>query len=122
MAAERKIIRKGYRRKAYVRADGTRVRAVYVKPRLIKDVGLPGHGKKLFTLKKGLLTKHGYVGVEKLNQIQRRAALRRALREMKALSLFRRLNALYVLNKNKKPALARKVKADRDWVREKLGR
>ena len=36
------IVRSGYRRKAYTRSDGTRVKATYVKPSCIKNRGAPG--------------------------------------------------------------------------------
>ena len=40
------IERAGYYRKAYTRADGTKVKGSYVPAGMIKDVGLPGKGFK----------------------------------------------------------------------------
>ena len=40
------IERAGYYRKAYTRADGTKVKGSYVPTGMIKDVGLPGKGFK----------------------------------------------------------------------------
>ena len=54
------ILRKGYTRKAYTRADGTKVKEVRVKASCINDKGNKGKGPKLFTLRKGTLSQHGY--------------------------------------------------------------
>jgi hypothetical protein len=110
------IKRKGYTRKAYTRKDGIRVKAVYVKPSCIKDQGLKGKGKKLFTLRKGTLSKHGYNLSLKAND--RRNALKKAIRAEGVLPVFRKLNALSILQKNTNPVNSRKFLYDRNWVKK----
>jgi hypothetical protein len=74
-------------------------------------------GKQLFTLKKGDLTKYGYHANLSVND--RHKALRKSLsdRNTKPLSIFRKLNALFVLNKNKNPTMAKLYKGDSEWVK-----
>ncbi len=71
--------------------------------------------RRLFVLKKGLLTKHGYHA--DLSETARHEALQRALGEYSSLSLFRKLNAVYVLNKNRDKKRAAIFKADAKWVK-----
>jgi len=72
------------------------------------------------TLRKGLLAKYGYQDVTSLSVIQRHTALNKAIRAYGALSVSRKLNAVYVYNRKTNPSVARVFKADRDWVLEKL--
>jgi hypothetical protein len=75
--------------------------------------------KQLFTLEKNVLGKFNYHDISHKTDNQRHRALNRALANgLKPLSVFRRLNALYVLNKNQNPDLAKKLKADRDFVKD----
>ena len=81
------------------------------------DLGKPGKGPKLIVIKeKGALTKHGY-SVKKSEAVRRRA-LASAIKEFGALSVYRKLNAQYVLRKNYDPKTAAKFKADAEWVRD----
>ena len=73
--------------------------------------------KQLFHLIPGVLEKYGYHGIKDLTQRQRHGALNRALSDIRPLSLFRRLNALYVLNKNQDPGVAGLFRKDRDYVK-----
>ena len=76
------ILRSGYRRKAYTRADGTRVKASYVPPRCVKSQGLPGKtmasAKVLPRLRHGELTRYGYradkPAAQRLKALKRSAA------------------------------------------------
>lgn len=111
------IIRKGYKRAAYYRADGTFVAAAKVGPSCIADLGHSGRGPNLIPrMKKGELTKFGY-SLHKLAK-QRRMALTKAVRAYDGLSVFRKLNALATLNKNVNPVYSRKFKADANWVKK----
>jgi hypothetical protein len=74
-----------------------------------------GKSRKLFVLKKGHLTKYGYHA--DLSQSARHEALKKALGEYSSLSLFRKLNAVYVLNKNRDKKRAATFKADANWVK-----
>jgi hypothetical protein len=72
---------------------------------------------RIGTLKKGLLIKFGYQNVTQLSQQQRHEALQKAIRAYGALSVFRKLNAVYVYNRKTNPSHSRIFKTDRDWVR-----
>jgi hypothetical protein len=75
---------------------------------------------RIGTLRKGLLIKYGYENVTTLSVVQRHTALNKAIRAYGALSVSRKLNAVYVYNRKTNPSVARIFKADRDWVLEKL--
>lgn len=98
-------------RDAYVRKDGTRVKAT-----CIKDRGKPGKGPKLFTVKKGGLSKHGY----RLNASKRtrHQALGKARKKMSYSQLISKLNAIRILHRNTNPSYSRKIKNDMDWLKE----
>jgi hypothetical protein len=67
------------------------------------------------------LSDHGYVDVKTKTPLTRHRALMRVIRSGEPpLGLFRRLNALMVLFKNKDKKLSGIFKADRDWVKKKL--
>jgi len=116
-------MRSGYRRKGYTRKDGTYVKPAYVKKvavssGCIKDVGKPGKGRKLIgPLMKGALGRFGYH--HSLSAQTRHASLKEAVKSYGALSVFRKLNAVYVLNKNKSPGMAKVFLSDRNWVKKK---
>jgi hypothetical protein len=71
--------------------------------------------RQLFVLKKGDLTKYGYHA--DLSESARHEALKKARSEFSSLSLFRKLNAVYVLNKNRDKKRAATFKADANWVK-----
>jgi hypothetical protein len=87
-----KTLRKAYARKAFTRKR-----------------------KQLFVLRKGHLTKYGYHA--DLSESARHEALKKARSEYSSLSLFRKLNAVYVLNKNRDKKRAATFKADANWVK-----
>jgi len=67
------------------------------------------------------LSEHGYEDVKDKSVLARHRALMRVIRSGEPpLSLFRRLNALMILFKNKDRNLSKIFKQDRDWVKEKL--
>jgi hypothetical protein len=72
---------------------------------------------RIGTLKKGLLIKFGYQNVTQLSQQQRHEALTKAIRAYGALSVFRKLNAVYVYNRKTNPSHSKIFKTDRDWTR-----
>ncbi len=71
----------------------------------------------LFHLEKGTLTKFGYS--MKNSQQSRHKSLKKAIKSVKPLSIYRRLNALYVLNKYKHPDNAKIFKDDAEWLKTK---
>jgi len=69
----------------------------------------------------GILSAHGYEDVKEKSELARHRALMRVVRAGEPpLGLFRRLNVLMILFKNKDPKLSKIFKKDRDWVKEKL--
>ena len=69
----------------------------------------------------GILSAHGYEDVREKSELARHRALMRVVRAGEPpLGLFRRLNVLMILFKNKDPKLSKIFKKDRDWVKEKL--
>jgi hypothetical protein len=70
--------------------------------------------RQLFVLKKGDLTKYGYHA--DLSESARHEALKKARSEFSSLSLFRKLNAVYILNKNRDKKRAATFKADAKWI------
>jgi hypothetical protein len=72
---------------------------------------------RIGALKKGLLIKFGYQNVTQLSQQQRHEALKKAIRAYGPLSVFRKLNAVYVYNRKTNPSHSKIFKTDRDWVR-----
>lgn len=117
-------VRKGYTRKGYKRSDGTRVKGSKVSKGVIQDScikdlgkkgkGFQGIGEGIGRLEKGKLSQFGYHVYN--TEHSRHIALGKAVKEYGALSVFRKLNAVYVLNKNTNPKLSRKFLRDRDWV------
>ena len=69
----------------------------------------------IFHLEKGTLSKFGYA--MKKSEESRHKALKKAIQSVKPLSIYRRLNALYVLNKNKHPENAKIFKDDAEWLK-----
>lgn len=67
-------------------------------------------------LRKGTLTMHGYAMRGSL--VDRRKAIRKAIRYESPLSIFRKLNYLAVLNKNTHPSHAAIYMRDRNYVRK----
>ena len=73
--------------------------------------------KPLFVLKKGALIKYGYHA--DISENDRHQALSRSLADgLQPLSLYRKLNALYVLNKNQNRALAKLYRKDANWIKD----
>jgi hypothetical protein len=109
-------------RAGYTRRVARSSRRIYVPASCIPDVGAPGKGLAsgepgIGRLREGDLSRFGYDNVTTLSAGQRRLALARAVRTYGALSLFRKLNAVYVYTRRSSPASSRIFKSDRDWVR-----
>jgi hypothetical protein len=75
------------------------------------------NSKQLFVLEKGTLSKFGYHDVKNISQQTRRAALNKALNKLPPLTVFRKINALKVLNKNVDKELAQMFQSDIDWIK-----
>jgi len=77
-------------------------------------------------LKKGELSKYGYVNVISMNATMRRRALLRAMRGISkqkrishykaGLTLIRKLNAVYILTRKTSPKSSKVFESDRKWM------
>lgn len=70
-------------------------------------------------LRKGDLAEFGYKNVASMSENRRHLALAKAVRAYGALSLFRKLNAVYVYTRYTAPVSSAIFKLDRDWVKER---
>ena len=75
-------------------------------------------GKGIGPLKKGELGQFGYHEVSALPAEARHAMLDKAVQRYTPLSIFRKLNALYVYTRRASPGSSAIFLADRNWVRE----
>jgi hypothetical protein len=115
---------------------GTIVRDPYVRIRLgrrqfvpascIPDVGNPGKGipggaRGIGPLRKGDLARFGYTAVTEMTQGRRHLALAAAVRAYGSLTVWRKLNAVYVYTRNTSPKSSAVFKADRDWINATYG-
>ena len=64
--------------------------------------------------------KFGYGKVTSMSVKDRHHALSSAVKAHGALSLFRKLNAIYVYTRNTAPASSKIFKADRDWIKKEF--
>jgi hypothetical protein len=115
---------------------GQIVRDPYVRIRLgkrsfvpascIKNVGNPGKGiptgaPGIGALRKGDLTRFGYTDVTSMSEARRHLALAQAVKAYGSLTVWRKLNAIYIYTRNSSPASSRIFKADRDWINAHYG-
>ena len=118
------VRQKGYTVK---RASGTVYKVypkntdLYVPPTCIKDKGLPGkkQGKGIGPLRKGEMTRFEYSSKDSVEK--RRLALKKAVTELGALSVFRKLDAVAKLSLRVAPDSSRIFVGDRDWVKKTFG-
>jgi len=68
-------------------------------------------------LTKGSLGEYGYAHITEMSPAARHRALAAAIYDENPLSVFRKLNALFVMNRNRHPETAAVFEADRDWVK-----
>lgn len=115
---------KSYSRRSYSRRSGIRVKSAKVKsawraPACIKSrTGKSTKGvPRIGPLEKGVLAKFGYHRVENLSKHDRHVALRKALRKIPALSLYRSLKAVATLSKNINRRAFRIFRDDAKWVK-----
>jgi hypothetical protein len=81
--------------------------------------GLPSGEPGIGPLRKGDLAKFGYDHVTSMSAPRRHIAIAKAVKAYGALTVFRKLNAVYVYTRNTAPAASRIFKEDRDWVKTK---
>jgi len=105
------------RRQPYVRhgvSGPVRVPAACIKKGVGSDV-------RIGPIRHGDLTAFGYSDVGSLSKGEREAALRKAIAAHGSLSIWKKLNVLFIFNKNKSPGLSDLFREDRDWIQETFG-
>jgi hypothetical protein len=110
-------------RKSYVRIISKTGKRVYVPTSCIPDVGNPGKRTQpgIGPLRKGTLGKYGYETVKKLDEMERRRALEKAVKALGSLTVWRKLNAIYVYTKHTDPVASSIYNADRNWIKATYG-
>jgi hypothetical protein len=115
---------KKIRRNPYVRIrKGIRT---FVPASCIANVGAPGKGLAsgqpgIGPLRQGNLKRFGYTNVRKMSEGRRHLALGVAVHKYGSLTVWRKLNAIYVYTRRTSPASSAIFKADRDWVKTTYG-
>ena len=109
-------------RKAYVRVSTKGTRKL-IKAACITKRGAPERitTRGIGPLRKGELSKYGYVAINNLSEHTRHAALSKAVEEFGSLSVWKKVNVLYIFTKNTNPELSAKYNADRNWIKKKFG-
>jgi hypothetical protein len=83
-----------------------------------KDVGRPGKGPELIPIRKGRLSKFGYS--TKKSDVARHRALKKAVEEYGALSVYRMLQAQIILRKQTQERAREIFEEDAEWLREQF--
>ena len=109
-------------RKAYVRYSKTGKRKL-VKASCITKRGQSNRAKtrKIGPLRKGDLKQYGYTHIAGLSINKRRGALKQAVKQYGSLSVWKKLNVLYVYFKNTNPSLSELYNQDKIWIKETYG-
>lgn len=111
-------------RKSYIRYSKKGAR-IFVKEGCIRDIGAPGKGFRdgpgIGPLRKGDLSKHGYSRVASMSKEVRYSALKKAIEEYGSLTVWRKLNAVYIYTRRASPSNSRIFKEDMDWIRSVYG-
>ena len=114
----KEIIKEGYYRNSYRKKTGSKVKGKWIEPTCVKSrVGSSSKGKKLFVLEKGELGQYGYDDIKHISKMDRHKSLKKALKDIPALSIMRKLNALATLNKNQDIDAHNIFIEDRDWIK-----
>jgi len=106
-------------RRAYLSPRGRPVEAACIPRRPGSRTDRAGRAR-IGPLRPGTLGRHGYCNVASLGVRARHRALRAAIAESTALSVFRKLNALWVYNRGINPGSGQVFLEDRDWVRRRF--
>lgn len=113
------ILRKAYVR--FLKADDGTIKKKLVRGACITRRGSSNSGIKIGPIRKGELSQYGYSSIKTLSVIQRRNALKKAVESLGSLSVWRKVNLLYVYNKNKNKQVAAAFNADRNWIKTLYG-
>ena len=104
-------------KKGEIVKEGYKTKTRLVRPTCIKGTNIKGTIKRepTFVLQKGTLGKYGYHSIE--SKEKRHAALKLAIKHIKPLSVYRKLNVLSILNKNRNPKISNLFKEDAEWLK-----
>ena len=120
------ILREGYKIKSHKSHSKsgkiTDVKGAWIKPTCIKSqLNRSSKSKKtIIILEKDVLEKYGYNNIKAMNKTDRHIALRKAIKDIKPLSVYRRLVALSTLNKTKDITLSTILKTDAEWIKTQI--
>lgn len=109
-------------RKAYVRYTKSGKRKL-VKGSCISKRGLSNRKtvKKIGPLRKGNLKQYGYQQILDLSLTKRHEALKQAVDKYGSLSVWKKVNVLYIFFKNTNPELSELYNQDRTWIKKTYG-
>ncbi len=98
----------------------------YVPAACVKDMGAPGKGiptgaPGIGPLRKGNLQRFGYTDVISMTEGRRHLALATAVKAYGALTVWRKLNAVFIYTRRTSPRSSAVFKADRDWIKSHFG-
>ena len=98
----------------------------HVPASCIRDVGREGKGLSsgapgIGPLRKGDLAQFGYSQISDMSVGDRHKALDAAIKKYGSLSIWRKLNALYIYTRNTSIESSQRFKADRDWIKSTYG-
>ena len=115
----KKSCKPGYIKRSGYKISRENSKDTWIPPKCIKSpLGRSTKGKKdIVILEKGVLEKYGYENVLNLTELQRHRALKKAIKKIKPLSVYRRILAIATLNKNKDPKLSKILKNDAEWIK-----
>lgn len=65
----------------------------------------------------GVLLKFGYYDIKNKTQEERKEILNNALKELDPITIFRRINAMYVIERDHDKELGERLKEDRDYIK-----
>lgn len=113
-------------RNPYVRILKTTRKRTFVPASCIPDIGNPGKGlpsgdRGIGPLRRGDLKRFGYSDVVGMSEGRRHLALAAAVKAYGSLTVWRKLNAIYVYTRHTSPQSSRIFDADRDWVKATYG-
>jgi hypothetical protein len=98
----------------------------YVPAACVTHMGAPGTGlpsgaRGIGPLRNGNLRRFGYTDVTTMSEGRRHLALAAAVKAYGSLTIWRKLNAVYIYTRRTSPRSSVIFKADRDWIKAHYG-
>lgn len=126
MVPKEPTIRRSYTRKSYsrrsrsgslIKVKARKISRSIVKPSCVKSPNVTKK-RQLFRIVKGTLGRFGYDNVNTLNESERHTALRKAMKDMyNPLAVYRKLRAVWLVNRRTNPTVAKIFEKDAEWVK-----